>query len=366
MRIMKSFFLFLFPNTTKIFLKYIFKKNRRSFLRKKTKISRSIENKSSYKIMSFGNRNKNKTFYVIKRFKGGGFFSNFLFVLNHLVIADKLNFIPVVDMENFTNLYSEKKLINNSKNVWEHLFERVSKFSLKEVYKSKNVIFTEDEWSQEMSVNYNRENKKNLLKVYKKYIRIKPFIHTEVNKFIKKNFTNRKVLGVHWRGTDHKTLPNHPYPATKKQIFTKVDELIKKEKYTKIFLVTEDKKNFDSFLNHYGCKVCFYNSFRAYEATDFDNCERKNHRYNLSKESLIEAITFSKLNTLVCSRSNISEAGVFISKNDKYKIYQIDNGFSRNSLTLALFSWHLKSKLPVFLGGFETDNSNKEYNRKRV
>ena len=56
----------------------------------------------------------------------------------------------------------------------------------------------------------------------------------------------------------------------------------------------------------------------------------------------------------------------YLNKNDKYKIHQIYNGFSRNSLTLALFSWHLKSKLPFFLGGFEADSSNKKYRRKRV
>ena len=355
----------LFPKLTKLFMKIIFSKNKRSFLSNLTKIQKVIKDLPSYKITSLGNKNKNKVFYVIKRFKGGGFFSNYLFVLNHLLIADKLKFIPIVDMKNFSNLYSEKNLINNSKNVWEHLFQQVSKYSLKEVYQSRHVVFSDDNWSKNMSVSY-KKNSKNLLKIYKKYIKIKPVIHAEVNNFVKKNFTNHKVLAVHWRGSDHQYLPNHPYPPTKKQIFSKVNKLIKKKGYTKIFFATEDKKNFKTFLNYFGNKVCFYDSFRANLPAEFDNNIRKNHRYNLSKESLIEVMILSKLNTIVCSRSNISEAGVFMSGNNQYKVHEIYNGFSANSLTVALFSWRILSKLPEFLGGFKSDTSKNNSTRQRV
>jgi hypothetical protein len=344
---------------------FLFRIKKRSFFQKKSKVFKSIKDKSNYKIMSFGNKNKNKIFYVIKRIRGGGLFSNFLFVLNHLAIADKLKFTPIVDMENFDNFYTEKKLVNNSKNTWEHLFAKVSKYSLKEVYKSKLVVFSDDSFFKEMSSDY-KENTNDLLKVYKKYIKVKPFIYSEVKNFVKKNFSNQKILGVHWRGTDHQTLPNHPYPPTKKQIITKVNSLLKKHKYTKIFLITEDKKNFDIFLKYYGNKVCFYNSFRTNKVEEFDFFNRKNHRYNLGKESLIEVLTLSKLNRVVCSRSNISEAAIFISKNKKYKVHEIYNGFSINNIIAAFFGWHILSKLPYFLGGFKTNPNINRFNNKRI
>ena len=351
--------------TIKKLIFFLLRIKKRSFFPKRSKIFQSIKNKSNYKIMSFGNKNKNKIFYVIKRIRGGGFFSNFLFVLNHLVIADKLKFIPIVDMKNFDNFYTEKKLINNSKNSWEHLLANVSKYSLKEVYKSSLVVFSEDSFFKEMSIDY-KENTKDLLKVFNKYIKVKPFIHAEVKNFVKKNFINQKVLGVHWRGTDYQTIPNHPYPPTKKQIITKVNLLIKKYKYTKIFLITEDKKNFDIFLNYYGNKVCFYNSFRTNKVEEFDFFNRKNHRYNLSKESLIGVMTLSKLDRVVCSRSNISGAAIFISKNNKYKVHEIYNGFSVNSVFISFFGWHILSKLPSFLGGFKTNPNINEFNKKRL
>ena len=60
---------------------------------------------------NFGPKNKRKFFYVIKRTPGAGLFSNVVFVLNHLTIAKRHNFIPIVDMENFPTIYNENRSI---------------------------------------------------------------------------------------------------------------------------------------------------------------------------------------------------------------------------------------------------------------
>ena len=51
------------------------------------------QNLNHSKILSLGDENPDKTFYVIKRTPGTGLFSNVVFVLNHLVIAEKFGFI---------------------------------------------------------------------------------------------------------------------------------------------------------------------------------------------------------------------------------------------------------------------------------
>ena len=76
----------------------LLKSRKVNFLYKKNKVFNKVQNSPDYKVQTFGKKNKNKVFYVIKRIKGGGLFSNLLFVLNHLIISDKLNTIPVVDM----------------------------------------------------------------------------------------------------------------------------------------------------------------------------------------------------------------------------------------------------------------------------
>ena len=68
----------------------------------------------NFNICKFGIKNKNKIFYVIKRTPGAGLFSNVIYVLNHLLVAEKNKFIPIIDMENFTTIYNEKEKINNT------------------------------------------------------------------------------------------------------------------------------------------------------------------------------------------------------------------------------------------------------------
>ena len=56
---------------------------------------------------------------------------------------------------------------------------------------------------------------------------------------------NKKILGIHFRGTDQKTAPRHPLPATKKQMTNLIDSLNSKHNYDKIFLATEEKDYHD-------------------------------------------------------------------------------------------------------------------------
>ena len=328
------------------------KSRKRPFFKKENKIFDKVKTVPEYKVCSFGNKNKNKLFYVIKRYPGGGLFSNFLFVLNHLIQADKLNAIPIIDMENFSNLYTEKQKINGTYNSWLYYFDQVSPYTLSEVYKSKRVIFTSDKLFFGQSVSF-KQNDKELNKVYKKYINIKKKFKIEANKFIKKNLLKKKVLAVHWRGSDHKVIPGHPYPPTTKQILRITDKLILNKNFNKIFLVTEEKKYLEIFKKKYGPKLCYFNSFRSNDRKEFSEHSRSNHRYNLGKESLIEALILSNISNLVCSRSNISEVAKFLSNDKNYQIYEIMNGFNSLSIIHSLYLWYLKKNLPPLLGGFK-------------
>jgi hypothetical protein len=334
-------------------LVYLYLKSReRSFFKKENKIFDKVKTAPEYKVCSFGNKNMNKLFYVIKRCPGGGLFSNFLFVLNHLIQADKLNAIPIVDMENFNNFYTEKKKINSTYNSWLYYFDQVSSYTLSEVYKSKRVMFSSEKLFHRQSVSY-KQNEKELKKTYKKYINIKKEFKVEATKFVKKNLSKNKVLAVHFRGSDHKVLPGHPYPPTTKQILKITDKLILNKNFNKIFLVTEEKKYLEIFKKKYGSKLCYFNSFRSNNRKEFSVYSRPNHRYKLGKESLIEALILSKISNLVCSRSNISEVAKFLSNDKNYRIYEIMNGFNSLSIIHSLYLWYLKKNLPTYLGGFK-------------
>ena len=333
-----------------LIIKLLLKSRKVNYLNRRTTVFNKVINSPEFKIETFGKKNRSKIFYVIKRIKGGGLFSNFLFVLNHLIISEKLKMIPVVDMENFSNLYNEKKKIKGTLNSWLYYFEPVSKYSLHEVYRSKFVVFSSEKIFKGQSLSF-QENFHELKRIYKKYIKIKKEFLEISNKFVKINEIGKHTLGIHWRGTDHKVLPGHPMPPTRKQIFNLIDNSFKSKKYKNIFLVTEQKKYLDILKNKFkDIKYC--NSFRSDVLKDFSNNQRKLHRYNLGKESLIEALVLSKTNHLICSRSNISEVAVLFS-NKKIKVEEIKNGYNSKSIFFSLFKWKFKRLLPKFLGGFK-------------
>ena len=139
-----------------------------------------------FKLKTFGNKDKSKIFYIIKRNKGSGFCSNFAFVLNHLKLADEHNFIPIIDMKNFKTIYNENSGSLKNKNSWNYYFKQVTNYSLEEVYKSRNVIISSDFFPK--NVDFELSNNKDLMIIFKKYIKIKYNFIDEFKSFKKKKF----------------------------------------------------------------------------------------------------------------------------------------------------------------------------------
>ena len=311
----------------------------------KKKISRGLK----INLHSFGNLNKNKIFYVIRRSPGAGLFSNVIYVLNHLKIANQHNFIPFVDMKNFFTIYNENNKVNKTLNAWEYYFSQVSNYSIDEIYKSKKVIITNNNFYKDFSHNISN---KDYRKLASKFFKINKKFIFYANKFIKNNF-EKKTLGIHYRGTSYKTSANHPFPATKKQILKYCEILIKKYDYKKIFLCTEDKYIFEELKKKFKEKICFLkNSYRSYHDDAFKKNERKNHRYNLGKEILIEALILSKCQGFLHAKTNVSEFVKFIDNKKKIKYFYLDNGINSSNEFIAKWLWHYKNIFPSFLGGF--------------
>jgi hypothetical protein len=338
----------------KYFLSLMFDSQNRKIIKKKDiGIPKNIlDNYQELQFCSFGKKNKDKIFYVIQRKIGGGLFSNLLYVLNHLIISEKFHFVPVIDMENFEGFYNEKSKVNKTLNSWEYYFEQPANFSLEEVYKSKNVIIT----SNKTFKNYKFRAKTKhieIKKVFRKYIKFKKNILIEVENIIQNlNINKTNTIGLHWRGTDHKFLPNHPQPPSRKQIFERVSNLVKNSKSKKIFVVTEDPDYLKILKKKYNNQILYLNSFRSTKSSDFSNFARKNHRYRVGKESIIETLILSRLNYLICSESNISDFVKFMSLNKKFIINRISNGRNSKNPLISYLRWKLRSTLPSFLGGY--------------
>ncbi len=310
----------------------------------------------NFKIENFGKDNSDKIFYVIKRTPGTGFFSNLTFILNHLLIAEERGYIPIIDMENYKTIYNEKIKIKNTFNAWEYYFEKLNNFELDQVYKSKNVIITNNKFFRDFNYNF-LENKK-LKEFFIKKIKIKKNLY-KIYKKICLKFQNKKTLGIHFRGTSYKRTPGHPFPPTKDQILICVNNIIRKEKIEKIFLATEEldyldffKKKFPDYLIH--IESCY----RSNKNDAFKIYPRKRHRYKLGREILLESMILSKCDYFLYSNSNVSKAVIGFNFNNTQQRYEIDNGFNSKNIFISQFLWYLKKFLPQFFGGFKKELIN--------
>ena len=329
--------------------------SRRSNIDNKIKSNSFLKkNDLTFYINTFGSKNPNKKFYIIQRTVGGGMFSNLNYVIHHMKIALDLKCIPVIDMKNFPTKYNEKYKINNSLNSWDYYFYPINKYKLEDVYKSKFVIFADGKTKKNIEFDSFEHLGKAHIQIYKKYIKIKKEITDEASFFINKNFSKDRVLGVHFRGTDMKTQERHPFPPTASQIIKIIDQQIKKFKFNKIYLVTEDLKNLSILKKYYNSKILFFNnSFRSNKTNIFEQDSRKNHRYLLGKENIIDMLILSKTDKIICSNSHLPDASNFISYPKKIRLIKIDNGNNSENILFAQFFWYLKKSLPEFLGGFK-------------
>ena len=300
--------------------------------------------KDGFKYCKFGNLNPDKTFYIIKRSSHAGIFSYLSFVLNHLVISKENNFVPIVDMENYVNPYNEIESIDNTFNSWQYYFKQVSNYNLNEVYKSKNVVFSRDDFHHKMS--YRIHLDKNFEKFKNKEISIKDKYKVFLDNFMNDhNLNNKKILGIHFRGTSYKTSRGHILPATENQIQKYIDEILIKESHDKIFLCTEETRYLNFLKKRYSNKLLYLNTYRSNKNDAFLNYERKNHRYLLGDEAIKDTLILSKCSSLLFVRSNIINAANYFSEKEQ-SMYEVFNGFNSRNQFIARWLWYIKKNLP--------------------
>ncbi len=325
------------------------------YISKKTKLSLNLKidphilEKLNIEQRTFGNLNEDKVFYVIKRTPGTGMFSNITFVLNHLRICKKNNFVPVIDMENFPTIYNEKIKFKNNLNAWNYYFKNLNKYSLEEVYKSKNVLITDNKFFKFFT--YNIDKDKELSQLLISEIKINKYIEKCYLKSIRK-FKNKKILGIHFRGTSYKRSPEHPLPATKKQMYEITNKFLNENHIDNIFLVTEEKNYLDFFIKKFGKKVIYLkSSFRSNKNDAFKKYPRNLHRYKLGREAIIEAMLLSSCKYFIYLCSNISSAAISFNIEKNQKRFEIDNGFNSENIIFSQFYWYIKKILPKKFGG---------------
>lgn len=284
-----------------------------------------------------------KRYYIINRSaKGAGFFSNYMWVLGHVIFARKLGYIPVVDMENYPTLYSEDKMVSGVKNAWNYYFENVGNVTLSEAYASKKYVMAKDMPLHKYEGKYcegsYRYPTKEAVAYYAPLIRKSIVVKKELTESFEKEWNAQvkdtdKVLGIHLRGTDMKNNLGHPMPASISDYLDKARKILEENpSITKIFLATDEWNAKEAFEQAFaGTKwTLFMNeAFRVWDAgekkrvgiheTQVANA-RDFHKYLMGKEVLNDAYFLSKCNYLLCGHSNISNVALLWNDNQYEKI----------------------------------------------
>ena len=146
----------------------------------------------------------------------------------------------------------------------------------------------------------------------KKFFKVREDILDDVNLFIKNQFCDSYIIGIHWRGTDIGRVRNEIYVDH----FSKfIDPIIKKYPNSKIFVCTEESNYLRTFRKKYGERIIYTESFRSNSNVPphlMKDNPRKLHRYKLGREVMVDALLLSKANTLIGRRSNVYNAALIM------------------------------------------------------
>lgn len=270
-------------------------------------------------------KKRNKPIYIIRRVHKAGFFSNFFFVLGHVIYAEQNGFDPIVDMQHYPTLYNEKQKIDGKRNAWEYYFEQPSDLSVIDGYFSRNIILSSGDYQYQLVPYYegtlrkapDRKQIEYLEPYIRKYIKINPNVSEEA-KSIREQW-GEKVLGIHIRGTDMKSTPNHPVPPLISQFMDAVDDVCSKRQVENIFLCTDERIILEQMKHKYGDKIVFTNAYRSADGKsvhkDHKDETRENHHYLMGKEVLIDMLVLSLCDYLIYGHSNVAYAALVFNMN---------------------------------------------------
>lgn len=142
-------------------------------------------------------------------------------------------------------------------------------------------------------------------------------INTEVEQFIKCNFENKKVLGIHYRGTDK--IEEAPFVSYNKtfSIISKCLEL--NPDISKIFITT-DNMDFIEFMksSYLSDLICYHDD--SYRSNDGIAIHKKNdlNKSDINKDAIINMLILSKCSFIIKSASFLSSLSILFNPTIPY------------------------------------------------
>ena len=266
------------------------------------------------------------TYYIIRRDRGVGLFSNFVSSAGHIRYALVNGWLPVIDMQNFPNPYLPPEKLGKE-NSWEYYFHQPLRIGVEQAYNGENIILSQLGIlapcpNDGMSFFENKNGTLTEWRMIVKWglLRIKDNFVKEAQMIREKLFSpNDRVLGVNLRGTDYISLrpKNHPIPPPVEFSASTVVAKLREWNCNKIFLTCEDKNIVENFKNIFG-DICVttdrkYINYKPGDGTPITRINRENDHFLQGKEYLTDILLLSMCDCLVLQRCTASVAVMLLS-----------------------------------------------------
>ena len=294
-----------------------------------------------------GLANKDKTIYVICENNGAlGFFAMYRYWLEYLYFADICGYYPVISGGS-KFAYREEGRVLGKKNPFEYYFYQPAGVELKQVRSSYHVIcshklhrtIVELVYTGRYSNYFSNSNYMDAMSgIVKKYMKFNDrtwqFLTNGLNKL---GFKNKKMIGVHVRGTDFRSNYNkHPVYVTAEDCFSEIERISKEKSYDKIFVATDDKRILGQFIERYGDRICYYADVVRNDRNKsviFEEKNTKNYKYRLGLEVIRDMYTLANCDALVAGISQVAICAQInkLAMEEAYEdVIIIDKGINKN------------------------------------
>ncbi len=269
-------------------------------------------------------------YYIIVHPHTAGFFSDWFYMLGHMIIADKHKLVPFVDMQNYPSLYQDTPPFDGILNGWNQFFEQCTTIEM--AYNNEHYIAEEKYpfgfvpyYSTTCLLKEGYPTKRKVRKVHGymvKYIPIRQGLQQEFDDLAVR-WKISDCVGVHIRGTDMRNTKGHNKPEALSDNFERIEKLRKKHGFKRVFLCTDEEsirvkmqERFNGTLEIIWSEA--YRSLGSEVGVHLEkNAETKRlfHKYYLGVEVLRDTYLLSKCSALICGKSNVAYAAIIMNNN---------------------------------------------------
>ena len=201
-------------------------------------------------------------------------------------------------------------------NVWEYYFEQLNEFD-DNITEIVNISSDSNSEYRDVFMTSNDYITRTLEyhDIINKHIKLLPHVSQKIEDFCNTYFKDKKILGIHCRGTDHPDKKDMAYYID--QIALYVDD------YDYIFIASDEQYRVDCIKQAFGDKIIEYNvtTRSASDAPLHYHTAFQCSKYHIGEDVIIEAFLLAKTNYLLCcTGSNVNFFVRALNPNLPYKL----------------------------------------------